>query len=279
MNPITTPFDVTLTIAKANVMLTDNSTIEIDYITVSVKPVPHTEVNLALGSSAIRADVSIRNILHTKLMTLTKFYGCGVVYGGYRRSIYNLSITVDSVDVVSGFSTLDWKGMIGRGPKAKRVPFELPNVEVSSFTVNVSYQGKIVSSEKNVVVIASFVGNEYTTSEDLINHIARSIIRSIPEFLTNATLSGLNIVESIGSIAGCAKRGAKLAGSVVGVVAIDPVKGAISQGKTSRGKMSDSKYKVGDFSRGVRQSIRQLPDAGVTGIAKSINHISSCKRG
>jgi hypothetical protein len=276
---ISIPFDVTMTIAKAIVTLTDNNTTEIDNISVSAKPVPHTEVNLALGSSAIKADISIQNILHTELMTLTKFYGCGVVYGGYRRSIYDSHISIESVDVVSGFSTLDWKGMIGRGPKAKRVPFELPHVQVASFDVNVSYQGKIVSTEKNVVAIASFVGNEYTTSEDLTNHIALSIVSSAPTFLTNATLSGLNIVDSIGSSAGRAMLGATIAGSVagsvVGVVAVDSVKGAISQGKSFRGVSSDSKYQFGDFTRGVMHSMQQVPDAGVTGTAASINQYTS----
>lgn len=110
---------------------------------------------------------------------------------------------------------------------------------------------------------------EPTTSskEPLVSNVElaiQNVTKDPTTVLTEAERFGISVTDNIATFAGRAILGTTgtgmIAGSVVGIVAVDVVRSAISSGKSERGVSDDDSYSFGDFSRGVIRNIKQLPN-------------------
>lgn len=260
-------------------MISDDNVTEMGQLNITAKSLSPDEINTSIGENAAEVEVNVQNVHHSNLMTLTNMHAIGVMYDGQAHTIHSSYMNVDRVSVAAGFSSFDWKAMIGKGHDEVRVPIKLPNAQIASFDVSVSYKGHIVSTEASNVNVPAFSGSDQTDSDELIQHITRNILAKSPSFISNAEILGVSITDNIGTHAGRTLLGATLAGSVagsvVGVVAVDAVKGAVSAGKSFRGATSDDGYKFGDFTRGIFHGVKEAPNAGFSGTAKSVGTYTS----
>jgi hypothetical protein len=269
------PFRITVSVRRSIVRLSDDNITNLNECKLSADPMTGSDVDRTLGLNALEMELDIENIQHSGLMTATNLHAIGIVYDYGIDTVYNSYISVDQVAVVGGFSTIDWKAMVGKGPEAKRTPVKLPQAQVTGFNVSVTYKGKILSTNETNIIVAPFKGDQETDTDEILRHVTSTIMTKVPSFISNAEILGINVTDSVASSAGRTLLATttvtgSIAGSIVGVVAIDVVKGAVASGKSARGVTKDDAYHFGDFTRGVVRSIQEAPKAGISGTAKSV---------
>lgn len=195
----------------------------------------------------------VRNIKASSVVPLEDF-----------ESFNQLHLAVDFVQVQAGFSSVDWSSLLLSKDEANTPTKTLntPFAKVDSFKLSISYEGQILASHAKIDV-PPFVGDSFTTSQDLTSYYSNIVIQRVPGFLTNAEFLGGNIVDNTFSNAGRLVAGTKSLrgagiGSVVGVAVSDGIKGAIVAGKKARNAGADEGYKFGDITRGI---VRGTSDA------------------
>jgi hypothetical protein len=182
------------------------------------------------------------------------------VYGA-PNTIANLNVTLATATVSAGFSSLEWKNVLRSKGQEETQPWNLPLARVAAFSAKVDYKGRIVSTASDLS-ISEFVGSSECTSDEIIKYMTNATIRQIPSFFGNVKVLGASGRDMGASTVGQIALGAGVAGSVVGLVAVDSVRGAVALGKQSRGESSSEGYKFGDLTRGTLTAIKQAAKTG-----------------
>ena len=136
---------------------------------------------------------------------------------------------------------------------------------MSKIKLEISYKGVVVASNAKID-IPLFQGNSSTTYDNIVEHYSSCVMNHAPGFIFNTEILGANVTDSTlqntGRLAMKSNLVGAVAGSVVGVLAVDGVKGAIASGKKDRNASADDGYRFGDFTRG---SIRAIEEAAKSG--------------
>ena len=185
----------------------------------------------------------------------------------------NMQLSMSSMQVRAGFSSIDWNSFLSS--KKDQVPtnttptIKAPFSQIGSFHLSISYEGKILASQSNILV-PSFNGDASTTSETITTHYTKTIMSRVPGFLTNAKFMGGNIVDSslqtaaiaTSRVAGKITVGGAGVGSVIGVAVGDAIRAGVTSGKKSRNVDTSDGYKFGDFTRGLTRGAREAASTG-----------------
>ncbi|KAG7355265.1 hypothetical protein IV203_004621 [Nitzschia inconspicua] len=190
--------------------------------------------------------------------------------------------------VSAGFSSVDWDSVfLGNMPISETHPeIRLPFVCIEQLELRLKYQGKVVGTDTKIM-IPKFVGNEMTTSNDIVKHFKKCILRRVPAFLAKGNVLGANLGDSAASTAGMIALGASSSiasagAGVAGILAYDGVVGAIKSGKQARGVSEHEKYQFGDITRGsirAMGSVRQGGAGVMTSSAKEYANENSSRLG
>eukprot|EP00979_Chaetoceros_neogracilis_P013600 scaffold3931_cov326-Chaetoceros_neogracile.AAC.1 len=184
-----------------------------------------------------------------------------------------MQLSMSSMQVRAGFSSIDWNSFLSS--KKDQVPtnttptIKAPFSQIGSFHLSISYEGKILASQSNILV-PSFNGDASTTSETITTHYTKTIMSRVPGFLTNAKFLGGNIVDSslqtaaiaTSRVAGKITVGGAGVGSVMGVAVGDAIRAGVTSGKKSRNVDTSDGYKFGDFTRGLTRGAREAATTG-----------------
>jgi len=126
----------------------------------------------------------------------------------------------------------------------------------------------VAAVKDTTLTIKAFRGKEDTTSKEVINFYIKACLARVPDFISNAEVLGLNIIDNTTGLwatwAGIGTLGSTL-GAGAGVAAItgvDAVKGAIDAGKRRRNVSESADTKPGDFFRGLVQAAGEATKEG-----------------
>lgn len=148
----------------------------------------------------------------------------------------------------------------------------LPNANISGLKVTITWEsGSGVRLKDTTLGIKPFQGNESTTAKDLINYYTKACLSRVPNFVSNAEVLGINVVDSTavtyGTWLGISSLGA--GGGVAAVAGVDAVKGAVAAGKRSRKADESEGWRPGDLLRGVIYSAGEATKEGAIKRGKS----------
>lgn len=206
----------------------------------------------------------------------------------------SLKFSGDTIRVTAGHSIDDWQSQFRS--KARRVSstgtrssakarmskssssplpvtsMHLPNANISGLKVTITWEsGSGVRVKDTTLGIKPFQGNESTTAKDLINYYTKACLSRVPNFVSNAEVLGINVVDSTavtyGTWLGISSLGA--GGGVAAVAGVDAVKGAVAAGKRSRKADESEGWRPGDLLRGVIYSAGEATKEGAIKRGKS----------
>lgn len=148
----------------------------------------------------------------------------------------------------------------------------LPHATISGLNVTITWEsGSGVRLKDTTLGIKPFEGNESTTAKDLINYYTKACLSRVPNFVSNAEVLGINLVDSTavtyGTWLGISSLGA--GGGVAAVAGVDAVKGAVAAGKRSRKADESEGWRPGDLLRGVIYSAGEATKEGAIKRGKS----------
>jgi hypothetical protein len=112
-----------------------------------------------------------------------------------------------------------------------------------------------VAVQDTKVTVKAFQGKEDTTARDLIEYYASSCLARVSDFIPNAEVLGLNVVDSTVFLVGMAILGP--IGGVAALGAVDGVKATIAAGKKSRNVDQGAVTSPLDVFRGIAYSIQE----------------------
>jgi hypothetical protein len=179
--------------------------------------------------------------IRNKLIAAKKAQISCEVEGSKTNVLYDLTASISGgAAVAAGYDSGEWSSM---SHEKERAPSQrhLPNARLHSFRVQVTYRGTLLSSE-SVFDVDEFVGHPGTTAKDVESHLTNQVLRNITTFIGKSKFLGRSITDTVGSAAGFALGG--VGGSMVGVAAVDSIKGAVTAGKAERGVGEHSSYQV-----------------------------------
>ncbi|EED90953.1 predicted protein [Thalassiosira pseudonana CCMP1335] len=196
-----------------------------------------------------------------QMLSLSKANICASVPVKEMNTINDFTFSVDKAEVKSGYSTNDWTSEFR--PTHKHVTLsatsptpivKMPKANIASMRVQITWAGTGVKIKDTSLTIKAFKGKADTSSKDLINYYTTACLSRVPDFISNAEVLGLNVVDStalnLGTWFGLATPfGA--GGGIAAVTAVDVVKGAVNAGKRNRKVDESAGYRPGDFLRGV----------------------------
>ena len=168
-----------------------------------------------LNSSRIAIQFeSFRNYL----VSLTTVSFCGSIPFDQVDTINDLIFTADDIKIMSGHSTDEWETAFRprvqnkQQRKAKQVKestkksskqtkpsiIKLPFVNIADLKLVIGLDsGNDIGRVKDTtLVVKSFVGKADTTHNDLISYYIKACMSRIPDFISNAEVLGLNVVDS-----------------------------------------------------------------------------------
>jgi len=138
-------------------------------------------------------------------------------------------------------------------------------VEIGSIKLEILYKLVVVASNAKID-IPLFQGNSSTTSDDILKHYSSCVMKHAPGFIFNTEILGANVtdatLQTAARLAMVSTLAGAVAGSVVGVLAVDGVKGAIASGKKDRNASADDRYRFGDFTRGTLRGVNKATKSG-----------------
>jgi len=245
------------------------------------------------------------------LVSSTTVSFCGSLPLNQSDVINDFIFTAGEVKIMSGHSTDEWYEAFAprKAPKVKqptteqsktaiRVPFA--NIGVLKVVIGLEGSHKIGRVKDTSLVIKAFKGKAETTFKDLTKYYTKACMSRAPDFISNAEVLGLNVVDSttglwatwagaglgLGSAFGA---GAGVAGKVFSVLfilmvvlfqealpftsvfacllaitGVDAIKGAVDAGKRSRSVSEQENWKPGDFMRGLVQAAGEATRDGAT---------------
>jgi hypothetical protein len=221
---------------------------------------PFSTSDRCLGAHIQISALRVEN----RLMRLESASLSGVLHDTKANSIHQLSFAVANAIIVAGFSSIDWSNMFGTHDQ-ESVSVLIPFSRLEAFTAHLTYSGALVATHDSICVPA-FQGGPHTTSKDVIQHITSAVLSKAPSLISNAEVLGENVLEMAGKSAGRVALAASMtgsaAGSIIGLAAVDSIKGAIASGKKSRNASTNEKYCPGDLTRGLIHSVKQAAKSG-----------------
>jgi len=104
------------------------------------------------------------------------------------------------------------------------VVWYLPYSRIDAFKAQLTYEGKVVSSEA-VISFREFNGGADTTLDAVKSYYSQAAVGQIPSLMTGASVMGENVVdlggENVGRMALRKTMLGSVGGSVAGLVAVD----------------------------------------------------------
>jgi len=256
---------------------------------------------------------SVRNYL----LEATTVSVCGVLPLDQVDAIDDFIFDAGDVKIMSGHSTDEWseafkpreqqnvkqstKSTTKGATSSKQNPtpvIKLPFANIADLNVVIGLEAShnVGRVKDTSLVIKSFKGKAETTSKDLMNYYTKACLSRAPDFISNAEVLGLNIVDSttglwatwagsglglgsaFGAGTGVAGKGFRscvlcclflvilirlIALLHLAITAFDAIKGAVDAGKRSRNVNEGAEWKPGDFMRGLVQAAGEATRDGV----------------
>lgn len=206
-----------------------------------------------------------------------------------------------TIDIVRGHSTNEWADAFRpasrqkinkKAPDSSPTTVRLPNCNIAQIKVVIRLDTTLVGVNDTKLAIKPYKGNPNTTVYDVTNNYVKSCLSHAPDFISNAEVLGLNVLDSgakycsnqttppwlyllssrasftasglLGTWTALPVLGSAFgAGAgVVAVTAVDAVRGAVDAGKRSRNDDEHSEYRPGDFTRGLIQAAAEATQKG-----------------
>jgi hypothetical protein len=165
-----------------------------------------------------------------------------------------------------------------KASEKSKAEIKMPYANIADVNVSISLESsyKIGKVKDTKLVIKAFKGRSDTTMKDVVNYYTKACLSRVPDFISNAEVLGLNIVDSTAGMlstwAGMGIMGSLGAGAgVAAITAVDAVKGAVDAGKRSRNASEAADTKPGDFFRGLVQAAGEATSAGAAKRGRSPN--------
>ena len=188
-----------------------------------------------------------------------------------------LNLSIADATIVSGHSVEDWQtsfqpkyqSKTAKSSTTNEAPsavIKLPNATIAAINLTITYAANVGVKVKQTKFIAkAFTGKEATTSKDIISYYTLACLAKAPEFISNAEVLGLNVLDSTASTWGNFLGLATPFGAVTGVAAVvgvDAVKNAVNAGKRGRGVSENDDYEASDIARGLFQAAKEATVRG-----------------
>lgn len=188
-----------------------------------------------------------------------------------------LNLSIGDATIVSGHSVEDWQTSFQPKYQSKTAKsstknaapsavIKLPNATIADIKLTITYAANVGVKVKQTKFIAkAFKGKEATTSKDIISYYTLACLAKAPEFISNAEVLGLNVLDSTmgtwGNFLGVATPFGAVTG-VEAVVGVDAVKNAVNAGKRGRGVSENDDYQESDIARGLFQAAKEATVRG-----------------
>ncbi|KAL7526680.1 hypothetical protein ACHAXR_003013, partial [Thalassiosira sp. AJA248-18] len=206
------------------------------------------------------------------LVSMTNVSFCGSFPKDQVDTINDFNFTAGDIKCISGYSTDEWSDAFQprkQSPKhstnhskAEQPIIKLPLAKIANLKIVI---GMVASHKIRVkdtaITIKAYEGKLETSSNDVIRFYTKACLSRAPDFISNAEVLGLNVVDSTAGLlstwagAGLGFGSAFGAGTgVAAITAVDAIKGAVDAGKRSRNSSEEEDWKPGDFLRGVVQA-------------------------
>lgn len=249
------------------------------------------------------------------LLSLTTVSLCGSIPLDQDNIVNDFIFTAGDIKIQSGHSTDEWEtafqprkqkreqqAQAKQSSKKTEAVIMLPgcNIEDLNVEIGVDSSLKIGKIKDTKLVVKAFRGNAGTTNKDLTNYYIKACLARVPDFISNAEVLGLNVVDNAAG-----KRSMSIkcffrqvqspnkpsfipiglwatwaaiptlgstfgAGAGVAVVAgVDAIKGAVDAGKRRRNADEGDKTRPGDFMRGLVQAAAEATRDGAARRGKS----------
>lgn len=157
------------------------------------------------------------------LVSMTTVSFCGSIPLDQVDTINDLIFTADDIKIMSGHSTDEWetafrprvqnkhqqkakhsskhstaKQSTKKSTKQTKTSIKLPFVNIADLKLVIGLDSahEIGRVKDTTLVVKSFVGKADTTHNDLINYYIKACMSRIPDFISNAEVLGLNVVDS-----------------------------------------------------------------------------------
>ena len=238
---------------------------------------------------AEKCDVAMTlGAFHHHLVEAEELYFSGSLPTSRGREIDDVKLDVDHIRVTAGKSTNDWTSAFSQATvseetkmpdskqstkKPKAAPWMLPFANVGELKVAISWKGTGMSLDDIKLAIRPYNGKASTSSRDLIRYYSQACLSRVPDFITNAEVLGLNIVDSTastwGAFLGYTTPFMGPLGGVAAIGAVDAVKGAIEKGKKSRKADEGATTSALDLFRGVVYAVDEANKHGASVRGKS----------
>ena len=160
-----------------------------------------------------------------------------------------LNLSIGDATIVSGHSVEDWQtsfqpkyqSKTAKSSTTNEAPsavIKLPDANIAAIQLTITYANVGVKVKQTKFIAKAFTGKEATTSKDIISYYTLACLAKAPEFISNAEVLGLNVLDLTASTWGNFLGLATPLGAVTGVAAVvgvDAVKNAVNAGKRGRG--------------------------------------------
>jgi len=84
-----------------------------------------------------------------------------------------------------------------RKSKPKERLLKVPFASIADLKITIGLEAHKIGRIKDTsLIVKAYRGNAKTTSKDLVNYYARACLSRVPDFISNAELLGLNVVDS-----------------------------------------------------------------------------------
>ena len=124
-----------------------------------------------------------------------------------KNTVKDLNISIEKGEVKGGHASEEWsngfrprpKEEMGNVGKAEHTAMKLPNANIATLKLLVTWRQTGVAVKDTSFAINPFHGNAKTTSDDLVAYYTSSCLAKFPEFISNAEVLGINVVDNVSS--------------------------------------------------------------------------------
>ena len=222
---------------------TDGSVTQLRDLDVFARPEDQltTQIAMELGS------------FQNELLQLAKIQFCGSLPVDKLGEIDKFHFGVESGRVTAGHSASEWASSFKLTQKAS--VWKVPYAKVEQLKLVISYKMTNLMRVKDTkITIKPFNGQANTTTDDMVNYYAEACLGRVPDFIPNAEVLGLNVVDST----------ATMWGGVAVVAVVDGIKATFAAGKKDRHADEGASWRPFDFTRGAIHILKRCEDKGGT---------------
>ena len=162
------------------------------------------------GSRVAIEFESFRNYL-CQLSTVSL---CGCIPSDQVNIINDFILTAGAVKIVQGYSTEEWeeaftRKQVQKSTKAKQsskkhkrqqkeqvVKLPFINIEEMNLCIGLDASYNVAAVKDTTLTIKAFRGKQDTTSKEVINFYIKACLARVPDFISNAEVLGLNIIDN-----------------------------------------------------------------------------------